>query len=200
MTWDADCARLVGQRAGDRLTDPPSCVGRKLEALAVVELLGRADEPECALLDQVEERQALVAVVLRDRNDEAQVRLDHLVLGVKVATFDLLRQVNLFLGGQQANLADVLEEELQRIGRHVRTQVDRGLGAAAATLIRCALDLSRRRRRIVVDQFDLLAFDPGLELFAIRIIKVELGGGAGDVGVREHSGLRAAGDKRLDLV
>src|SRR5258708_3282411 len=61
---DADRARLVGQRAGDRLTDPPRGVRRELEALAVVELLGRAHEPERALLDEIEERQPLVAVVL----------------------------------------------------------------------------------------------------------------------------------------
>src|SRR3712207_3491805 len=46
---DADRARLVGERAGDRLADPPGRVGRELEALAVVELLGGADEAERAL-------------------------------------------------------------------------------------------------------------------------------------------------------
>src|SRR5215211_4323343 len=61
---DADRARLVGERARDRLADPPGRVGRELEALAVVELLRRADQAERALLDQVEERQPLVAVVL----------------------------------------------------------------------------------------------------------------------------------------
>src|SRR4051794_26154106 len=36
---DADRASLVGERARDRLADPPCRVGRELEALAVVELL-----------------------------------------------------------------------------------------------------------------------------------------------------------------
>src|SRR6266542_5337389 len=52
---NADGAGLVGDRAGDRLADPPGRVGRELEALAVVELLGGAHEAERALLDQVEE-------------------------------------------------------------------------------------------------------------------------------------------------
>ena len=94
---DADRARLVGERAGDRLADPPGRVGRELEALAVVELLGRADQAERALLDQVEEGQALVAVVLGDRDDQAQVRLDHLLLGVEVAALDPLGEVDLLL-------------------------------------------------------------------------------------------------------
>src|SRR5688500_15718385 len=90
---DADRARLVGERAGDRLADPPGGVGRELEALAVVELLRGADEAERALLDQVQEGQPLVAVVLGDRDDQAQVRLDHLLLRVEVAALDALRQV-----------------------------------------------------------------------------------------------------------
>src|SRR6059058_5968298 len=45
---DADGARLVGQRPRDRLADPPRRVGRELEALAVVELLGRPHEPDRA--------------------------------------------------------------------------------------------------------------------------------------------------------
>src|SRR4051794_39099215 len=56
---DADRARLVGQGPRDRLPDPPGRVGRELEALAVVELLRRANETERALLDQVEEGQSL---------------------------------------------------------------------------------------------------------------------------------------------
>ena len=55
---DADRARLVGDRARDRLADPPRRVRRELVALAVVELLDRADQAERALLDQVEEARA----------------------------------------------------------------------------------------------------------------------------------------------
>jgi hypothetical protein len=110
----------------------PGCVGRELEALAVVELLGRTDQAEGAFLDQVEERQTLVAVVLGDRDDQAQVGFDHLLLGVEVTALDALGEIDFFLGSQQADLADVLEEELQRVGRHVRLQVERVLFAPAA--------------------------------------------------------------------
>ena len=115
----ADRARLVGERAGDRLADPPRRVGRELVALAPVELLGGAHEADRPLLDQVEERQPLVAVALGDRDDEAQVRLDHLLLRAMVAALDPLRELDLLRGGQQVDLADVLEEELQRIGREL---------------------------------------------------------------------------------
>src|SRR5213080_5279900 len=90
-----DRARLVGERPRDRLTDPPRRVRRELVALPPVELLGGADEADRPLLDQVEERQALVAIALRDRDDETEVRLDHLLLRAMVAALDALRQLDL---------------------------------------------------------------------------------------------------------
>src|SRR4029079_15698278 len=72
---DPDRPRLVGDRARDGLADPPRRVRRELVALAVVELLDRADQAERALLDQVEEAEAAAEVALRDADDEAEVRL-----------------------------------------------------------------------------------------------------------------------------
>src|SRR5581483_2270930 len=111
----ADRPRLVRERAGDRLADPPCRVRRELVALAPVELLGGAHEADRPLLDQIEERETLVAVALRDRDDEAQVRLHHLLLRAVVAALDALRELDFLRGGQQIDLADVLEEELQRV-------------------------------------------------------------------------------------
>ena len=51
---DRSCRRC----ARHRLADPPGGVGRELVAAAIVELLDRADQPQRALLDQVQERQA----------------------------------------------------------------------------------------------------------------------------------------------
>ena len=126
MHRHADRPALVGDRPRDRLADPPGRVRRELEALAPVELLRRADEPDRALLDQVEEREALVAVALRDRDDEAEVRLDHRLLRRVVAALDPLGELDLLGGGEERHLADVLEEELQRVGR------DLGLGRSQA--------------------------------------------------------------------
>ena len=109
----ADRPRLVGESARDGLADPPGRVGRELVAAAPVELLDRADQAEGAFLDQVEERQALVAVVLRDRDDEPQVRLDHPLLGPLVAALDLLRELDLLRRGQQRMAAGLAQEELQ---------------------------------------------------------------------------------------
>src|SRR5918994_5204191 len=76
VNGDADGPPLVGNSPGYGLPDPPRRVRRELEALGRVELLGRPDETQVALLDQVEERHPAVAVLLGDGDDEPQVGLD----------------------------------------------------------------------------------------------------------------------------
>ena len=91
---DADGARLVGDRAGDRLADPPGGVGRELVAAAVLELVDRLHQADVAFLDQVEELQAAVGVFLGDRDDEAQVGLDHFLLGLTRLALALLHHLD----------------------------------------------------------------------------------------------------------
>src|SRR5215831_12155143 len=75
-----DRARLILERAADRLSNPPSGVGRELEDTSIFELVDGLHQADVAFLDQVEELQATVAVFLCDRDDEAQVRLHHFLL------------------------------------------------------------------------------------------------------------------------
>ena len=63
----ADLAALVGERAADRVADPPARVGREPEAAAVVVALDRLHQAEVALLDQIGERHAAVVEAARDR-------------------------------------------------------------------------------------------------------------------------------------
>ena len=144
---DADRAGLVGDRARDGLADPPRRVRRELEALAVVELLDRADEAERALLDQVEEREPAAEVALRDRDDEAEVRLDHLRLRGHVAALDPLGEVDLLVGGEERHLADLAQVEPQRVERGLDGEVELGRGGLVVLGERGLLV----RRRLVLD-------------------------------------------------
>ena len=72
----AEGAALVGQGVDDRLAHPPDGVGDELDALVRVEALGRLDQPDVALVDQVEERQAAATVPFGVGDDETQVGLD----------------------------------------------------------------------------------------------------------------------------
>src|SRR6266511_915913 len=102
MDGDADRARLVGDRARDRLPDPPGGIGRKLVAAAILELIDRLHQADIAFLDQVEELEAAVGVFLGDRDDEAQVRLHHLFLGLARLALALLHHLH-----DLAELADL---------------------------------------------------------------------------------------------
>src|SRR3954468_9310272 len=195
---DADGPRLVGERASDRLADPPGRVGRELEALAVVELLRRADQTERALLNQVEERQALVAVVLGDRHDQTEVGLDHLLLRVQVAALDALRELDLLGGGEQPDLADVLEEQLQGIGGHIRLQVQRLLALATALTVGALVLGGRLLGRVeVLDQLDAHLLEVPVEVLDVRFVELDLGHSGGDVAEGEDAQLMAPGDQSL---
>jgi hypothetical protein len=91
---NADGARLVGDRAGDRLPDPPGRIGRELVAAAVFEFVDRLHQADIAFLDQIEELQAAIGVFLGDRDDEAQVGLDHFLLGDRRLALALLHLVD----------------------------------------------------------------------------------------------------------
>ncbi len=70
---DADRPSLVGNGPRDGLANPPGGVGGKFIAAAVFVLVHRPHQPRIAFLDQVQEREAPVAVFLGDRHDQPQV-------------------------------------------------------------------------------------------------------------------------------
>ena len=151
-----DRPRLVGERPRDGLADPPGGVGRELVAPAPVELLDGADQAERAFLDQVEERQALVAVVLRDRDDEPQVGLDHPLLGERVVGLDPLRELDLLGGGQQRMATGLAQEELQRVGGRLPGDLQRlrrrlRLGDRLAVLVDVQDHVDRAGLELAVD-------------------------------------------------
>ena len=119
---------MIGDRALDRLADPPGRVGGELEAPAPVELLDRAVQPERALLDEVEKRDAEPSITLGNGDDEAQVRLDHPPLGGRVAALDRLGERDLLGGCQELVPADVGEEELEAVRRAESTSGSIGSG------------------------------------------------------------------------
>src|SRR5206468_2204776 len=114
---DPDRPRLVRDAALDRLADPPGRIGRELEAAAPVELLDRPDQADDSLLDQIEQVQLVTLVALRDRDDEPQVRVDHPLLRLMVASLDPLRELDLLLGCQQLPLPRFVQEQLEGVGR-----------------------------------------------------------------------------------
>ena len=143
---DADRARLVGDRAGDRLADPPGRVGRELVAAPPLELVDRLHQADVALLDQVQELQPAVRVLLGDRDHEAQVRLDQLALRAVglLARAVVARQRRAQLVARHA----VLDLELARLGADPRQLGAHLLQLRASPPRRASASWPRRLRRV----------------------------------------------------
>ena len=136
---NADRRRRVGDRAGDRLADPPGRIGRELEAPAVVELVHALHQPDIALLDQVQELEAPVPVPLGDRDHASRLQprrlastifflgLARLALRPQDCTGDPL-ELDRLQAGVPGQSQDVLARALVRLS----TRVSRGSRASFA--------------------------------------------------------------------
>ena len=152
----------------------------------MVELLGGAHEADRPLLDQVEEGQPLVAIVLGDRDDEAQVRLDHVLLGAVVAALDPLGELDLLRGGQQLDAPDLAQEEGER--------VDRGVAL---------VDLERHLRLGglgLVDELDVRVLERAQNLVDLGRLEVELVERSRDLLVCHEAGSDPSLDQNTSFV
>src|SRR5205085_10296829 len=112
---DTDGAPVVVHATLHRLADPPGGVRRELEVAAPVELLDGADQPDRPLLDQVDQGHAMAAIMLCDRDDQPQVRLDHASPGGGVACLDATREHALLVLGQEWPTTDFAEVDVERL-------------------------------------------------------------------------------------
>jgi hypothetical protein len=76
--------------------------------------VGRANEAEVALVDEVGERDALVLIFLGNGDDESQVRANQRVERFLIVDADALRQQNLLLAIDQWIGTDVAEVLVER--------------------------------------------------------------------------------------
>jgi hypothetical protein len=92
----------------------------------------------------------MALVALRDRDHQAEVRVDHPLLGLVVAALDPLGELDLLLLRQQRPASGLVEEELQRIGRRdgeVAVDVSALLALTAAVVA----DLDRPLLELLVE-------------------------------------------------
>ena len=73
---------LIGDRAGDGLTNPPRRVCRELVTAAVFKPVDSLHQADVAFLDEVEELQAAIRVLLGNRDDQPKIGFDQLPLGL----------------------------------------------------------------------------------------------------------------------
>ena len=73
---NANRAGLIGNRAGNRLANPPRGVRAELEAAAILVLIDGSHQAGVAFLNQVQEAQAAVAVLLGDQTTSRKLPLE----------------------------------------------------------------------------------------------------------------------------
>src|SRR5690606_23612092 len=100
---------LVRQRRQNRLSDPPDGVRDELHPLLRIELPGGGDESDIPLLDQIGEADAAILILLRDRDDEAEVGANQLLDRGFIASLGTTTELDLFRGGQEPMGADLLQ-------------------------------------------------------------------------------------------
>ena len=105
----------------------------------------------------------MALVLLRDRNDEAEVRVDHQILRLLVAALDALRELDLLRGGEQLVAAGLVQEELQGVGGgdgevavHVRAPDRVGTRAVVGQVDAALLELLEEPGRLVFVEVGLL--------------------------------------------
>ncbi|MNH17647.1 hypothetical protein D3C79_773310 [compost metagenome] len=117
MDRQANGAGLVHDRPFDGLANPPGRIGREPETTLRVELLDRTDQPQVALLDQVEQRQAAVHVTTGNFYNQAQVAFDHALAAGGVALLRQTRKVHFLFRRKQRRESDLVEIQLGGIER-----------------------------------------------------------------------------------
>src|SRR3954454_123687 len=162
---DPDRLGLVRDRALAGLAGPPRRVRRELVALAPVELLGGAVQADDALLDEVQQRDVMTLVALRDRDDEAEIRVDHALLRGSVAALDALCEVHLVGGRQQLVAAGGVHEELQRVERAGGSGSVAGGGGLGAQDDIALFERGAQRRDVLLGELVLVG--EGLELLLL---------------------------------
>jgi hypothetical protein len=77
MYWDSDGFTLVGQRALDRLFDPPRGISAQLRLFRWIETLDCLGQSDVSLGNQIKQRQTQIGVIVGDGDNEPQIRIDH---------------------------------------------------------------------------------------------------------------------------
>ena len=80
----ADGAGLIGDCAGDGLSDPPGGIGGEFVAASVFVFIDSAHEAGVAFLDEVEEGESAVAIFFGDGDDESEVSAGEIAHGFVV--------------------------------------------------------------------------------------------------------------------
>ena len=106
---------LVCNGSGNRLSDPPGCISRKLISLPVIKLFHCLDQSQVSFLDQVKEKHSPAHISFGNADNQTEVGLCQALFGLLIPYFHPLCQFDLLICRQKGNLADLLQIHPHRI-------------------------------------------------------------------------------------
>src|SRR5258707_2635743 len=181
-------ARLVGNRAGDGLSNPPRRIRRKLVSAAPLELVHGFHQADIAFLNQVEELQSAVGIFLGDRNDQSEVGFDQFffsLLGFRFAAMDERQRTLQFGQPDFAGFLDIFQLGAARAQFLARFRRDVAFGHVRAALQASGFAFQR------LQPLDGAAHFVDQPLF-LKWIEIDVANGDGDFHARpRHVPLRA---------
>ena len=176
MNRDTDSTRLVGNRTGNCLTNPPGCVGRELKALGMVELFDCLNQAEVTFLNQIEELHTTSDITFCNRNDQTQVCFTQTFSGLSrdlgVIAGHLFSEFIFLISSQQRNAADFLEVDLNRV-----IDIDTVAGIDDIRFDGCGVlqpDIKIIVDAQIVKDFDIAAFQRVIKFVKLFRVKIHL--------------------------
>ena len=112
MHRQTDRLALIRQRPLDGLFDPPCGVRAKLPALRRIKTFDRLHQADVSLRDQVEKWQSQIRVIVRDFDNQAQIRTNHERPCLAVALLNLRGQFDFLIRSQKRDLPDLTQVNL----------------------------------------------------------------------------------------
>ena len=97
MNRQANRSCLVSNRTGNRLADPPCCIGAELESLIRIKLISSLHQTDIAFLDQIQKLHAAANIFLGNRNNQTQVRRNKQLLRFFITLLHAMRDIKFLL-------------------------------------------------------------------------------------------------------
>jgi hypothetical protein len=120
MYGDSDGTSLISDSTSDSLTDPPGCIGRKLESSIWIEFINCSEKSYIALLDEIEESESTTHILLGDRYDESEIGFCETLASLLISLLDEMSESDLFFCIDEVKSSDLIEIHTDRVIRDLR--------------------------------------------------------------------------------
>ncbi len=115
MNWNPNGTRLIGNGAGNGLTNPPCSISGKFKAFCVIEFFNCFNQAQIPFLNQIKELHSTTQISLCDTDNQTKVCFRQTFFGCFISIGNPDRQVNLLFRRKQRNTPNLFQVYLNRV-------------------------------------------------------------------------------------